>query len=106
MNLKRIRLSYNAFIENIPSQFGNIPGLELIQLHGNRFSGAVPTFNEMDKSVWGDSSFVADCGTPSDFKVPLECDECKDIISSCLFGSLSIKLNSDLYFCTFRHYVL
>ena len=70
--LIRLRLPYNGFIGSMP-ELGNSSDLELIQLHGNRISGTIP---KMKWDFTGPSSFVADCGNPSDFDESLLCEEC------------------------------
>ena len=53
--------------------------LELIQLHGNRLSGEVPQDLRLSKSLPQEditSSFITDCGLPTDFDEPLLCEEC------------------------------
>ena len=72
-NLKYLRLSYNVFVGH-GTDFGrNMKNLELLQLHGNRLSGSLPS---LDWSGVDHSSFIADCGNPSDFEESLGCDEC------------------------------
>ena len=74
-NLTNLRLSYNSFIGSVPEDLGNLTQLTLFHLHSNRISGAVPHLN-VDESIWNDSSVIADCGVPSAFDDPLECDNC------------------------------
>jgi len=71
-HLTYIRLRYNSFIGN-ETNFGNLQHLELIQLHGNRLSGSIPKLNLTFSDT---SSFVTDCGNPSDFDEALGCEEC------------------------------
>jgi len=72
-NLNYIRLSYNTFVGN-ETNFGlNLKKLELLQLHGNRLTGTIPSLN---LPFVERSSFVADCGNPSDFGASLICDHC------------------------------
>jgi len=71
-NLSYLRLSYNSFVGDQTS-FGRLKNLELIQLHGNRLSG---TISNLGLPFLDDSSFVADCGNPSDFDESLICEEC------------------------------
>mmetsp|Transcript_27652 Transcript_27652/g.59054 ORF Transcript_27652/g.59054 Transcript_27652/m.59054 type:complete len:303 (+) Transcript_27652:2466-3374(+) len=71
-HLHRLRLNHNSFVGD-KTNFGNLKSLELIQLHGNRLSGTIPTLNlEFPNS----SSYIADCGSPSDFDESLNCEEC------------------------------
>ena len=74
--LTYLRLSYNAFIGTAPTELENLTQLELIQMHGNRIGGTIPIIDLASKELYGDSSFVADCGNPSDFDESLNCDEC------------------------------
>ena len=53
--------------------------LELIHLHGNRLSGEVPKDLHLSNSLPQEditSSFITDCGLPTDFDEPLLCEEC------------------------------
>ena len=79
-------VSYNEFIGNETNFGNNMPNLELIQLHGNRLSGEIRSFNwENDDS----SSFVSDCGRPSAFDEGLTCDGCTMCCEcSLIFGNL------------------
>ena len=67
-----LHLWYNSFIGN-ETNFGDSQHLELIQLHGNRLSGSIPKLNLTFSDT---SSFVTDCGNPSDFDEALGCEEC------------------------------
>lgn len=71
-NLSYLRLSFNAFIGNETS-FGSLKNLEVIQLNGNRLSGTIPP---LGLEFTDPSSFVTDCGNPSEFEESLACDEC------------------------------
>jgi hypothetical protein len=71
-NLTRLKLSYNAFVGD-GAYFGGLSRLRLIHLHGNRLSGSIPP---MDFKSSSSSSYIADCGNPSDFKSSLLCEEC------------------------------
>jgi len=72
--LTYLRLSFNAFIGTVPTELGQLKKLELVQLHGNRISGVVP--QDMNVKGQEDSSFITDCGVPTDFDEPLLCTEC------------------------------
>ena len=51
--------------------------LELVQLHSNRLTGTIPDLNvtpNYEKSSI--SSFVSDCGYPSAFEDPIQCEAC------------------------------
>jgi hypothetical protein len=58
---------------NAPTELGNLKHLQFIQLNGNRISGTIP---ELEVHSEDYSSFVADCGSPSDFDETLECPGC------------------------------
>ena len=63
----------------MPTELGQLKKLELVQLHGNRISGVVPRDLNVGESLPQDektSSFITDCGLPTDFDDPLECKEC------------------------------
>ena len=62
--LAYLRLSHNVITGMVPD-FSNLQFLNLIQLNGNRISCSIPEL----KIHSDDSSFVADCGSPSEFKI-------------------------------------
>ncbi|KAL7541504.1 hypothetical protein ACHAXR_010999, partial [Thalassiosira sp. AJA248-18] len=66
-HLTYLRLSYNSFVGD-RINFGSLQQLKLLQLHGNRISGSIPLLN---LSFVDRSSFVSDCGNPSDFEQSL-----------------------------------
>lgn len=70
--LNHLRLNHNSFIGN-DTNFGNLENLKLIQLHGNRLSGTIPI---LGLDFPNRSSYVTDCGYPSDFETALKCTEC------------------------------
>ena len=71
-NLTRIRLSYNEFTGN-ETNFAELRKLKHIHLHGNRLSGTIHSSKgAFDK----ESSFISDCGNPSDFRKSLRCENC------------------------------
>ena len=82
-NLTRIRLSYNEFTGN-ETNFAELRKLKLIHLHGNRLSGTILSSNawafDNKLSFISDyaqkSSFISDCGNPSDFHESLICKGC------------------------------
>ena len=75
-----LRLSYNSFIGNVPTELANLDNLELFQIHSNRISGTVPHITLKKLPAESDfdpiSSYIADCGNPSDFEESLDCTEC------------------------------
>lgn len=71
--LTYMRLSHNSLMGNAPTELGKLKHLEFIQLNGNRISGTIP---ELKVNSEGHSSFVADCGSPSDFDETLVCPNC------------------------------
>jgi len=79
-HLRILRLSYNSFIGNVPTELANLDNLELFQIHSNRISGTVPHITLKKVPAESDfdpvSSFIADCGNPSDFEESLDCTEC------------------------------
>ena len=90
-DLRILRLSYNSFIGNVPTELANLDNLELFQIHSNRIAGTVPHITLKEATAESDfdivSSFIADCGNPSDFEESLECTEC----------TMCCKSNSLLY---------
>ncbi|KAL3797761.1 hypothetical protein ACHAW5_004376 [Stephanodiscus triporus] len=71
-NLTRLQLSYNV-LTGSGTNFGNLSRLRLIHLHGNRLSGSIPPLDFKPSSY---SSYITDCGNPSDFLSSLDCEEC------------------------------
>ena len=71
-NLTHLRLSHNSLIGTIP-QMRELKLLELVHFHSNRFEGSVPTLTHDWHNA---SSFVTDCGLPTQFDDPLECLDC------------------------------
>ena len=74
-NLTRLRLSYNSFVGDETKFGNNLMHLQLIQINGNRLSGTIPEM-KLEFLHFDKSSYVADCGNPSDFEVSLVCAEC------------------------------
>ena len=54
---------------------GELENLQLIQLHGNRIT-KIPDVPKLENSIFEMSAFVTDCGVPSVFDEPLECENC------------------------------
>ena len=74
VNLTYLRLSYNAFVQELPTELGNLHHLELAQLNGNRIEGTIPIMGV--KSLKEHWSFVADCGIPTALDEPVTCEGC------------------------------
>eukprot|EP00956_Cyclotella_meneghiniana_P030007 scaffold74539_cov65-Cyclotella_meneghiniana.AAC.3 len=74
-NLTYLRLSYNAFTGAAPEGLGMMIGLQLLQLQSNWITD-MPSIPILNRSTYGKSSFVADCGVPSAFDEALKCDNC------------------------------
>uniref|UniRef100_A0A7S4WD27 Uncharacterized protein n=1 Tax=Ditylum brightwellii TaxID=49249 RepID=A0A7S4WD27_9STRA len=51
----------------------SLSNLELLHLHDNRLQGTVPRLALKGQTK---SSFIADCGSPSEFDTPLDCPDC------------------------------
>ncbi|KAL7465997.1 hypothetical protein ACHAXS_006290, partial [Conticribra weissflogii] len=75
LNLNRLRLSFNGFTGTAPQDLENLTRLKLAQIHGNRISGTIPNIR-VDKADLKESSFVSDCGVPTEFDDPLACISC------------------------------
>jgi len=85
--LVSLRLSYNELTGTMPNDFfSNLTKLKLIQLHSNRIRGTITNL-EWTEEKWEekdhlliltsyDSSFITDCGNPSDFEKSLKCENC------------------------------
>jgi len=58
-----------------PEELEDLTKLQLLQLQSNRIK-AMPNIKELDKSKYGNSAFVTDCGVPSAFQEPPECKNC------------------------------
>ena len=74
-SLAYLRLSYNSFIGSTPAELNTLKELELIHLHSNRISGSI-SLSQSKSHVADISSFVSDCGAPSNFESVLICDGC------------------------------
>ena len=72
-NLNRLRLNYNSFVGTAPAEWSNLKELKLIQIQGNRISGTIP---KLSLVFLGNSSYISDCGNPSNFEDSLNCTEC------------------------------
>jgi len=87
LNLTYLRLSYNSFIDTVPSELRKLHHLSLFHLHGNRLQGEMP---HIDTRFMNErSSFITDCGVPTDFEEPLICKNCKvccNVNSECHFN--------------------
>ena len=71
--LTDLRISYNAFTGAAPKELEQLHNLERVQLHSNRITGTIPLLQVSNVSK---SSFISDCGVPSAFEEPLECERC------------------------------
>ena len=74
-NLNRLRLNYNSFVGTAPDEWSNLQELRLIQIQGNRISGTIPELN-LTSTFSDSSSYISDCGNPSNFKESLVCTNC------------------------------
>eukprot|EP00984_Skeletonema_dohrnii_P001022 scaffold323_cov74-Skeletonema_dohrnii-CCMP3373.AAC.6 len=74
-NLSYLRLSYNVFTGTAPAGLGDMKRLQLLQLQSNRITGMpnVPRLNDIKHGL---STYVTDCGVPSDFDEALACENC------------------------------
>jgi len=72
-NLSSFIVSYNEITGVIPDEFAHLSKLKLFHVHGNRLSGTVPNLSMEGQNK---SSFIADCGSPSVFDIPLDCPSC------------------------------
>jgi len=120
--LVHLRLSFNELTGEMPSDFFvRLDNLMLIQLHGNRIRGTIPNITWAAEKEWTKnnpslrtnityrSSFISDCGNPSDFRKTLICTNCtmccKDAIPaashlSCLITHAPPSFNFVLRQCT------
>ena len=73
-SLTTVRLSHNSFVGSAPAELGTLERLELVQLHSNRILGSISL--TLRSHLLEKSSFTADCGVPSFFEEPVECDKC------------------------------
>mmetsp|Transcript_7252 Transcript_7252/g.10922 ORF Transcript_7252/g.10922 Transcript_7252/m.10922 type:complete len:1551 (-) Transcript_7252:120-4772(-) len=73
LNLTSLILSFNEITGTVPTGIANLSNLELLHLHDNRLQGTVPRLVLKGQTK---SSFIADCGSPSDFDSPLDCPDC------------------------------
>ncbi|EJK53387.1 hypothetical protein THAOC_27192 [Thalassiosira oceanica] len=72
-NLRDLLLSYNGFIGEAPGELGELQNLERVHLHSNRIVGRIPPIKVLNATEF---SFISDCGVPSAFNDPLQCDFC------------------------------
>ena len=72
-----LRLSYNAFTGTAPKGLGQLTKLQLLQLQSNRIT-EMPAIPRLEDSIFkfNESTFVTDCGVPSAFSDPMECENC------------------------------
>jgi len=73
LNLSSFLVSYNEITGVIPDEVADLSKLKLFHGHGNRLHGTVPPLSMKGQTK---SSFIADCGSPSDFDSPLDCPDC------------------------------
>jgi hypothetical protein len=66
--------------------------LQLLQLQSNRITG-MPVVPRIDDSIHGESTFVTDCGVPSDFDEALDCKNCT-MCCECFCPCLPLCVNS------------
>jgi len=72
--LTHLRLSFNSFGETVPTELKQIQHLEMVHLHGNRLHGTMPLLN--NQHLRDESSFISDCGYPTNFDQPISCPHC------------------------------
>ena len=71
--LQMLRLSYNQFTSSVPSQLLELQNLELAHFQSNRLTGEISLNSQLMMDA---SSFISDCGVPTDFEDPLVCTNC------------------------------
>ena len=86
-SLKQLLLKYNAFDGNVPRELDQLHQLELVQLQGNRIQGNLNM--SVTNMKYKNSSFVSDCGSPSAFESPVECNNCT---MCCEFDEGGVKM--------------
>eukprot|EP00804_Cyclotella_cryptica_P003506 CCRYP_002138-RC/>CCRYP_002138-RC protein AED:0.21 eAED:0.21 QI:1379/0.66/0.71/1/0.33/0.57/7/128/1232 len=105
-DLTYLRLSYNAFAGNVPSLL-HLKNLELAQFHSNWLTGTI-LLNGNLKAI--ESSFISDCGYPTDFERPIECPNCTmccNIMGECLNTEPLPLFNEDMRgFRTFSEFLV
>jgi len=67
-------LSFNSLVNTVPTTLRGLQHLELVHLHGNRLWGSMPALNT--DTLKATSSFISDCGAPSDLVESLTCPNC------------------------------
>mmetsp|Transcript_3099 Transcript_3099/g.5688 ORF Transcript_3099/g.5688 Transcript_3099/m.5688 type:complete len:2005 (+) Transcript_3099:213-6227(+) len=72
--LTHLRLSFNSFGGTVPTELEKLQHLEMVHLHGNRLQGIMPLLNT--QHLGNESSFISDCGYPTNFGQPISCKEC------------------------------
>eukprot|EP00957_Ditylum_brightwellii_P179147 13648403-Ditylum_brightwellii.AAC.1 len=73
LNLSSLMISFNGITGKIPDELADLSQLEILHLHGNRLQGTMPRLTSKGQTK---SSFISDCGSPSEFDTPVDCPDC------------------------------
>ena len=104
-NLVYLRLSYNEFTGAVPETLSTIKGLQLLQLQANRIT-EIPNIPRLNDALYADSTFVADCGVPTDFEYVLKCDNCTMCCKYYCNAATHIGYFDGFCFCLHLHFHL
>jgi len=80
-NLEEFDLSFNNFKGKVEMDFTNAVNLRRMRIHHTKLDGSITGLVQASKvtrssSASEKSNFIADCGHPSKFGVPVQCKEC------------------------------
>mmetsp|Transcript_12632 Transcript_12632/g.24040 ORF Transcript_12632/g.24040 Transcript_12632/m.24040 type:complete len:1810 (+) Transcript_12632:137-5566(+) len=73
-NLNFLRLCYNRFVGDTTNFGHDLKNLELLHLHSNLLSGSIASIDWPHETR--SSSYITDCGNPTEFEQSLVCDDC------------------------------
>jgi Leucine-rich repeat (LRR) protein len=109
VHLKRLRLSYNSLLTgSVPQSLEQLNQLDLLHIHGNRLTGSMPTVHL--SGLTDTSSFITDCGVPSDFDLTFFCSNCTmccNLDGECESTAFPKLLQVDKYgFCSYAELTL
>ena len=70
-SLTYLKLDHNSFVSIIPAEIEHLKQLNLLHLHSNRMQGEIVLLDL--QPAFGESSFITDCGSPSNYD-PISCE--------------------------------
>ena len=91
-NLTHMRLSFNLLVNTVPTELGQLKRLELLHFHGNRLLGEISGLNVQNQEP---SSFISDCGVPSNLVESVTCEKCS---MCCKYSSFDVTVHLGFVF--------